>query len=434
MLVQTNRSRLCVQEITLIYRSYLVGKSSPDKEARSVKILVLMVGFYWGSTSVKFDLFDMKDESLVARGVVEKIGQSDSLLSFQKKDDSLSRRVVVHNCVGGIRLAFQTLMDPEDGVLKDSSELSGIGHRVVHGGERFLEHCIIDDKVIDDIRECIPLAPLHNPYNLIGIETSRQLLPDVKHVAVFDTSFHRTIPEKAYIYALPYDLYVKYKVRRYGFHGPSHSFVAERAAALLGKPLESLKIITCHLGNGASVAAIDHGRSVDTSMGFTPLEGLVMGTRSGDIDPAILLFLMEKEGYFQRDIDNLLNKRSGLLGISAISSSMVELMKAMEDGSSRAALAIEVFCYRLKKYISAYIGILGGADAIVFSAGIGENNSFIRARALDTLSFFGILLDENKNSLARGETEISSPGSAVKVLVIPTNEELMIARETRRLL
>lgn len=399
-----------------------------------MKILVMMVGFYWGSISVKFDLFDMQEETLVARGVVERIGQADSLLSFQKKENTLSKRVIVHNCVGGVRLALQTLLDPEDGVLKDSSELGGIGHRVVHGGERFLEHCVIDDKVLDDIRECIPLAPLHNPYNLIGIETSRQLLPDVMHVAVFDTSFHRTIPEKAYIYALPYDLYVKYGVRRYGFHGPSHSFVAERAAVLLGKPLEALKLITCHLGNGASIAAIDKGCSVDTSMGFTPLEGLVMATRSGDIDPAILLFLMEKEGYFQRDIDNLLNKRSGLLGISAISGNMVDLMKAIEDGNTRAALAVDVFCYRLKKYISAYIGVLGGVDAIVFSAGIGENNPYIRTKALDTLSCFGIALDEKKNSCARGETDISAPESAVKALVIPTNEELMIARETRRLL
>jgi len=399
-----------------------------------VKILVMMVGFYWGSISVKFDLFDMQDETLVARGVVERIGQVDSLLTFQKETNKLSKKVVVHNCVGGIRLALQTLLDPEDGVLKDSSELGGIGHRVVHGGERFLEHCVIDDKVLDDIRECIPLAPLHNPYNLIGIETSRQLLPDVMHVAVFDTSFHRTIPEKAYIYALPYDLYVKYGVRRYGFHGPSHSFVAERAAVMLGKPLEDIKLITCHLGNGASIAAIDKGRSVDTSMGFTPLEGLVMATRSGDVDPAILLFLMEKEGYFQRDIDNLLNKRSGLLGISAISGNMVDLMKAIEEGNKRAALAVDVFCYRLKKYISAYIGVLGGVDAIVFSAGIGENNSYIRTRALDTLSCFGIALDENINSSARGETDISAPESAVKVLVIPTNEELMIARETQKLL
>lgn len=399
-----------------------------------MKILVMMVGFYWGSISVKFDLFDMQDETLVARGVVERIGQVDSLLTFQKETNKLSKKVVVHNCVGGIRLALQTLLDPEDGVLKDSSELGGIGHRVVHGGERFLEHCVIDDKVLDDIRECIPLAPLHNPYNLIGIETSRQLLPDVMHVAVFDTSFHRTIPEKAYIYALPYDLYVKYGVRRYGFHGPSHSFVAERAAVMLGKPLEDIKLITCHLGNGASIAAIDKGRSVDTSMGFTPLEGLVMATRSGDVDPAILLFLMEKEGYFQRDIDNLLNKRSGLLGISAISGNMVDLMKAIEEGNKRAALAVDVFCYRLKKYISAYIGVLGGVDAIVFSAGIGENNSYIRTRALDTLSCFGIALDENINSSARGETDISAPESAVKVLVIPTNEELMIARETQKLL
>ncbi|MFH0802581.1 MAG: acetate kinase [bacterium] len=394
----------------------------------------MMVGFYWGSISVKFDLFDMQDETLVARGVVERIGQADSLLTFQKETNKLSKKVVVHNCVGGIRLALQTLLDPEDGVLKDSSELGGIGHRVVHGGERFLEHCVIDDKVLDDIRECIPLAPLHNPYNLIGIETSRQLLPDVMHVAIFDTSFHRTIPEKAYIYALPYDLYVKYGVRRYGFHGPSHRFVAERAAVMLGKPLEDIKLITCHLGNGASIAAIDKGRSVDTSMGFTPLEGLVMATRSGDVDPAILLFLMEKEGYFQRDIDNLLNKRSGLLGISAISGSMVDLMKAIEEGNKRAALAVDVFCYRLKKYISAYIGVLGGVDAIVFSAGIGENNSYIRTKALDTLSCFGIALDENKNSCARGETDISTPESAVKVLVIPTNEELMIARETQKLL
>lgn len=399
-----------------------------------MKILVMMVGFYWGSISVKFDLFDMEEETLVARGVVERIGQTDSLLSFQKKGNTLSKRVVVHNCVGGIRLALQTLLDPEDGVLKDSSELGGIGHRVVHGGERFFEHCLIDDKVLDDIRECIPLAPLHNPYNLIGIETSRQLLPGVVHVAIFDTSFHRTIPEKAYIYALPYDLYVKYKVRRYGFHGPSHSFVAERAAAMLSKPLEALKLITCHLGNGASIAAIDKGCSVDTSMGFTPLEGLVMSTRSGDIDPAIILFLMEKEGYFQRDIDNLLNKRSGLLGISAISGSMMDLMKAIKEGNKRAALAVDVFCYRLKKYISAYIGVLGGVDAIIFSAGIGENESYIRTKALDTLSCFGIALDEKKNSCAKGETDISTPESAVKVLVIPTNEELMIARETRRLL
>jgi len=333
-----------------------------------------------------------------------------------------------------MRLALECLLEPQCAGLGDLAELAAVGHRVVHGGEFFMDHCLVNDKVIEGIRKCVPLAPLHNPYNLQALETCRRLIPRVPQVAVFDTTFHQRIPDYAHIYALPYEYYEKYGVRRYGFHGPSHQYLSMRAAELMESPVSKLRLVTCHLGNGASVAAIRDGKSVDTSMGFTPLEGLVMATRSGDMDPAVIPFLMQQEFFFQREIEGLLNRKSGLLGISGLTGSMKELEEAMTAGDGRARLAVDVFCYRLKKYICAYLGVLGGLDALVFSAGIGENSSYVRSRTLEGLGFMGIRLDRDKNERCAFESDIAEEGSPIRILVIPTREELAIARETIKVL
>lgn len=397
-----------------------------------MKIFVVMTGPYRGSISVNYSLIDIEKEEVIASGTVEKIGQDRSFFTCTARGKTKNQELHVSNCTGGVKLAVESLVDLECGCIKDFSELSAVAHRVVHGGEMFVDHCYIDEKVVQDIRECIPLAPLHNQYNLIGIETCRQMMPDVPQVAIFDTCFHQTIPDYAYIYGLPFEYYQKYGIRRYGFHGNSHKFASERAAHLLGKPPEGIKLVTCHLGNGASTAAIKDGKSLDTSMGFTPLEGLIMPTRSGDIDAAIIPIIMEKEGFYQREIDGVLNKRSGLLGISGISGNVFDLLDAMKEGSYRAKLAIEAFCYRLKKYICAYAGTLGGLDAIVFTGGIGENSPEIRSLSLSDLEFIGISLDEEKNKITGKEGEISKKNSKVKIFVVPTNEELMMAREARK--
>lgn len=313
------------------------------------------------------------------------------------------------------------------------SEISAVGHRIVHGGEKFKESVIIDEEVVGVIRECSELAPLHNPANIIGIEACKSIMPNVPMVAVFDTAFHQTMPRHAYIYALPYEIYEKYKLRRYGFHGTSHRYVSERAAQMLGKPIESLKIITCHLGNGASICAVKNGKSVETSMGFTPLQGLCMGTRSGTIDPAVITFLMEKEKMTVKDVSDFLNRKSGVLGISGVSSDFRDIEEAAKNGDDRAKLSLDIFCYRVKRFIGDYAAIMNGVDAVVFTAGIGENNDYVRKEILSDMDFLGIKIDLEKNLVRGKEMDISSPDATVKTLVIPTNEELEIARETIRL-
>ncbi|MCL6518826.1 MAG: acetate kinase [Armatimonadetes bacterium] len=402
-------------------------------------MLVLVVNA--GSSSLKYQLIDMSNEKVMAKGIVERIGESGANgaelthEAFGKKRLKVKANIADH--MQAMRLVFDTLINEETGSIKDISEISAIGHRVVHGGETFFDSVIIDDKVVDTIARLTQLAPLHNPPNLMGIEAAMRIMPNVPHVAVFDTAFHHTLPRHAYIYALPYEFYQKHGVRRYGFHGTSHKYVSSRAIKMLmaqGKDKESLKIITCHLGNGASMAAVVGGKSIDTSMGLTPVEGLVMGTRCGDIDPAIIPFLQKELGYSADDIDNIINKKSGLLGISGISNDMRDIVAEAEAGHKRSQLALDIFCYRIRKYIGAYVAAMGGLDAIVFTAGIGEHSPTVRARICEGLEFFGIELDAEKNAVCQGECDISKETARTRVLVIPTNEEIAIARETVRII
>jgi len=386
-----------------------------------------------GSSSIKYQLINREKRKVLAKGLLEKIGKANSSQIHHIGGKVVKKQDGVANYEEGLKSILALLLDKKRGVIKDASEISAVGHRVVHGGEDFFHSVLIDDEVIKTIKSYISLAPLHNPPNLAGIKAARSLLPDVPQVAVFDTAFHQTLPEKAFLYALPYKYYEKYKIRRYGFHGTSHRYIAKRAAKFLKKPLKELKIITCHLGNGCSITAIDRGKSIDTSMGFTPLEGLVMGTRCGDVDAAAVLFLMEKENFTTAQMDNLLNKQSGLLGISGISNDLREVQKWAVKGDQRAKLALEVFAYRIKKYIGAYSAILGGLDALIFSAGIGENEANIRDRVCQGLEFLGVYLDKKKNrALSKASRFISTESSPAKILVIPTNEEEMIAEETWR--
>ena len=372
-----------------------------------------------GSSSVKYKLFNLKDEKELARGMVERIGLRGS--SVRDHDEA-------------VKLVLGLLTHKKRGAIKDISEIAAVGHRVVHGGEEFSDSTVITPRVIKAIRSHFKLAPLHNPPNLLGIKVAKKLLPGIKHVAVFDTAFHHTIPPSAYLYALPYRFYEKDKIRKYGFHGTSHKYVSLRAAQILKRPIGKLKLITCHLGNGCSVTAVKNGKSVNTSMGFTPLEGLVMGTRCGDIDPAVVLYLMDKKKLSSARIDELLNKKSGLLGMSGVSGDMRDIYKAVKRGDKRAKLAFEVFIDRIKRYIGSYAAAMNGADAIVFTAGIGENHPPTRSAVCENLSFLGVSLDKAKNNSAAGEKIISKPASKVKTLVIPTDEEFMIARETHRLM
>jgi len=395
-----------------------------------MKVLVLNSG----SSSIKYQLFNMEDESVLARGIVERIGIEDSFLEQENiTGEEILWQEDVPDHSRGISLVIDALKDKEKGVLEDMDEINAIGHRVVHGGEKFADSVLITSEVIEKMEEVSELAPLHNPPNLAGIKECENLMPEKPQVGVFDTAFHQTMPEEAYIYALPYEYYQKYGIRRYGFHGTSHKFVSRRAAELLDQDLEDLKIITCHLGNGASVAAVNQGRSVDTSMGLTPLEGLVMGTRCGDIDPAIVPFLQKKEGLDPEEIDSIMNKESGLLGISGISNDSRDVSEAAQQGNKRARLAEKVFNYRVKKYIGAYTAAMGGVDAIVFTAGIGENDGEIRAAILKDLKYLGFELDKENNNTRGQEIEISTSESRVKVFVIPTNEELVIARDTAKI-
>ncbi|WP_241421037.1 acetate/propionate family kinase [Candidatus Contubernalis alkaliaceticus] len=398
-----------------------------------MKVLILNSG----SSSLKYQVFNMENEDVLAKGLVERIGSAGSKFSHKKilAEEIKELEIVkdVNNHKEAISLLVDALQDKEFGMLTDLSEIKAVGHRIVHGGEDFSDSMVIDDKVLSVIEKCSELAPLHNPPNILGVEAAKEYFHDTVQVGVFDTAFHQRIPRKAYLYGLPYELYEKYGIRRYGFHGTSHKYVAERTAQILKTPLEELKIITLHLGNGASIAAVKNGMSVDTSMGLTPLEGLVMGTRTGSFDPAIVPFIMDKENLNLDEINNLLNKKSGVLGLSAVSSDFRDLEQAEEEGNQRAKMALEVFVYNIVKYIGSYYMVMGGIDALVFTAGIGENSNTIRERVCNYLNFAGIEIDKDKNDIRGVEAEISTDNSSFKVFVIPTNEELMIARETKRL-
>ncbi|MEA2063250.1 MAG: acetate kinase [Gemmatimonadota bacterium] len=388
-----------------------------------------------GSSSVKYQLIRTETEESMARGSVERIGMSGAVLSLKRSDGYKAEfGIEILDHTQAIEQILVYLEHEKHGVIKHKSEIEAVGHRVVHGGQQLTESTLIDEKVMSKIRQCIELAPLHNPHNLRGINAARQNLPGIPQVAVFDTAFHSMIPAKAYLYALPYVFYVRDEIRRYGFHGTSHFYVASRAAELCCKDLDECKIITAHLGNGCSISAVDGGTSVDTSMGLTPLEGLVMGTRSGDIDPSIILQIMGREELTLAEANNLLNKHSGLQGLSGTSSDMRDLIKVAEKSDERANLAIDVYCYRLTKYIGAYAAAMGGLDSLVFTAGVGENSPLIRAKTCAGLEFMGVELDEQANEQAVGkEMLISKKDAPVKVYAIPTNEELVIARDTEKI-
>ena len=384
-----------------------------------------------GSSSLKYQLLNPDTQEVLAKGLCERIGL-DGKFTYKPagKEAVKDADVSMPTHSEAIQTVLNALVDPKNGVIGSMKEIDAVGHRVVHGGEKFAQSVLITDEVMAAIEECNPLAPLHNPANIIGIRACQALMPGTPMVAVFDTAFHQTMPPVAYTYALPYEFYEQDKVRRYGFHGTSHKYVSQRAAAMLGKPAEELKLISCHLGNGSSVTAIDGGKSVDTSMGFTPLAGLPMGTRCGDIDAGILEYLMNKHGYDIKEMLSILNKKSGVLGISGVSSDFRDLEKAAEEGNARAQLAEEKFAYEVKKYVGAYAAAMGGVDAIIFTAGVGENDKGIRAMVCDGLEYMGVKLDPAANDVRGKETVISAADSKVKVLLIPTNEELMIATDT----
>ena len=395
-----------------------------------MKILVLNCG----SSSIKYQLFDTTKELLLAKGLVERIGMSSAVLTHTplgKEKVRIVGEILDHTIA--IEYVIAVLLSPTHGVLKNKNEIDAVGHRVVHGGETFSGSVLITDRVVKALVDNIELAPLHNPPNIKGIEAAKAHLPNTPQCGVFDTSFHSTMPEKAYLYGIPYELYKRYKIRKYGFHGTSHRFVAEKAALLLGKPLEELKIVTLHLGNGSSMAAIDCGKSIDTSMGFTPLEGLIMGTRCGDMDPSVILYIMGKEGLSLAEANTLMNKHSGLIGLSGDSSDMREIESGVMEGDKRAKRAFDAFTYRIKKYVGSYMAALGGCDAIVFTGGIGENSPMVREAVCSNMEFFGIELDPEKNKNVKGECAVSTDNSRVKVLRIPTNEELVIALDTERI-
>lgn len=388
-----------------------------------------------GSSSLKYQLISSDTEEVLAKGLCERIGIEGSAITHQPAGkDKVTTKVDMPDHTAAVKYVIEKLTDPDVGVVGSLDEIDAVGHRIVHGGERFNTSVVINDEVIKAIEECNDLAPLHNPANLIGINACKKLMPNVPMVAVFDTAFHQTMPKKAFLYGLPYEYYEKYKVRRYGFHGTSHDFVSNRAAQMLNKKREDLKIIVCHLGNGASVTAVDHGKSIDTSMGLTPLEGLIMGTRSGDIDPAIISFIADKENISADDMINVCNKKSGVLGLSGgISSDFRDLASAAESNDQKAIDALDTYAYRVAKYIGAYAMAMKGVDVIAFTAGIGENNCQMRAAICDYVTWLGTSIDPEKNAIRGEEVILSKPSDKVAVMVVPTNEELAIARETVRL-
>ncbi len=396
-----------------------------------MKILVINCG----SSSVKYQLIDAESELALAKGNISRIGMAGALIAHKPHDRAevkVSAEILDH--IQAIEYVVSMLLSENHGVIKDKSEINAVGHRVVHGGERFTDSVLITEDLMGELRALIDLAPLHNPHNIRGINAAMKTLPGIPHIAVFDTAFHHRMPPRAYIYGIPYVLYKRYGIRRYGFHGTSHKYVSDRAAEIMGRPVSELKIVTCHLGGGASVAAIDQGVSVDTSMGFTPLEGLMMNTRSGDLDPAIILHVMAREELNLHEANTLLNKHSGLSGVSGVSSDLRDIEDAAAEGNTNAQLAIDIYCYRLKKYVAAYAAAMAGLDALVFTAGAGENSATVRAKTCEDMSWMGLELDQAKNSEVSGdEVVISRTDSKVQVMVIPTNEELVIARDTKRI-
>ena len=381
-----------------------------------------------GSSSLKFQLFEMPEEKVITKGIVERIGLADSIFSITVDGEKKTIVTDIPDHSVAVNLLLEKLT--ENKIINSLDEIEGIGHRVVHGGEIFTDSAVITDEVLAQIEQLSELAPLHNPANATGIKAFREVLPNVPAVAVFDTAFHQTMPEASYLYSLPYEYYKEYGIRKYGFHGTSHKYVSERAAELLKRPLEQLRLISCHLGNGASITAIEGGKSIDTTMGFTPLAGLTMGTRSGDIDPALIPYIMEKTEKSADEVVEILNKKSGLLALSGISSDLRDIEEAAEKGDERANLALEVFASRIQQYIGSYAARMRGVDAIIFTAGIGENSDVVRARVATGLEFMGVYFDPSLNNVRGEETFISYPHSPVKLLVIPTNEEVMIARDT----
>ena len=397
-----------------------------------MKVLVINAG----SSSLKYQLIDMDTHAVMAKGLCERIGIDGSKLTHKNPEAGtetvFEKPMKDHS--DAIAMVIDALVSPDCGVIASMDEIGAVGHRVVHGGETFADSCIITDDVMAAVKDCIPLAPLHNPANIIGIEACAKLMPNTKQVGVFDTAFHQTMPASSYMYALPYEMYEKHKIRKYGFHGTSHKFVSAEAAKFLGKPMEELKIITCHLGNGSSVSAVKNGKCFDTSMGFTPLDGVVMGTRCGSIDPAVVTFLIENCGMTAKETDAMMNKKSGVLGISGVSSDFRDLSDAADSGNEKAKLALDMFAYSVKKLIGSYAAAMGGVDAVVFTGGIGENDGASRKAITEGLEFMGITVDDAKNGIRGKLADVSKDGAAAKTLVIPTNEELMIALDTERLL
>ncbi|NLV21361.1 MAG: acetate kinase [Syntrophomonadaceae bacterium] len=395
-----------------------------------MKVLVVNAG----SSSIKYQVFNMKDESVLAKGLVDRVGIPGTTLEHKPtgKDEVIIKKDLPDH-TAGMKLVLEVLANSEYGVISDMAEIGAVGHRVVHGGESFADSVVIDDAVKKVIKDCFEIAPLHNPPNLMGIDACQELMPNVPHVAVFDTAFHQTMKAENYLYALPYDVYEKYKVRRYGFHGTSHFYVSHRAAEMLGKPYEECKIITLHLGNGGSMAAIKDGQVVDTSMGFTPLEGLVMGTRSGDIDPAIVWFLMDKLGMDTAEANNYFNKKSGMLGLSGVSNDLRDVLEAAGSGNERAKTALRVYYNQVKGYIGNYMAKLNGCDCLVFTAGVGENGYDVREAICADMDYLGVKMDNEKNKVRGKEVDVATADSKVRIFIIPTNEELVIARDTLRL-
>lgn len=395
-----------------------------------MKVLVINCG----SSSLKYQFIDMTDERVLAKGLCERIGMKSSFAKQTRGDEEpriVEKEMEDHN--DAITTVIELLMDKTDGVISDVNEIAAVGHRVVHGAEKFTDSMIISGEVLQGIKDCIDIAPLHNPPNIIGIEACMRMLPGVPNVAVFDTAFHQTMPKRAFLYALPYEFYKKYGIRKYGFHGTSHRYVAARAAEMLNRPITELKLVTCHLGNGSSICAVDGGKSIETSMGYTPLDGLMMGTRCGSIDPAVVTWIMDNGGLDSRAVNELMNKQSGILGVSGVSSDFRDISDAMRAGNERAKLGLEMFAYQVRKYIGQYAAAMGGIDAIIFTAGIGENVTHVRMSVVEGLEFLGVEVDAEKNEVRGRDMDVSKPSARVRTLVIATNEELAIARDTLRL-